>query len=175
MPSIWKSGCAAGFSAVVMRSSEPLSVACRGGAARRLIRPRLPVSLVFLRLAHDFLGGEIYAAGRECVADEEIVGLIRIEVRSLLEIGVFDDGERQFDRLWNDLSFQGGDGRLDGNCDLCGSRAGGRAFQAFSGMFRAEFAEAVFRLATERYEGVAGVDHSLDNAGVAALRGDAVE
>ena len=40
---------------------------------------------------------------------------------------------------------------------------------------RAELAEAVLGLAAERHERMLGVDHRLHDAGVAALRGDAVE
>jgi hypothetical protein len=42
-------------------------------------------------------------------------------------------------------------------------------------MLGAELAEAVLRFATERHELVAGVDHRLHHAGIAALGGNAVE
>src|SRR6476660_45571 len=68
---------------------------------------RLPARLlVFLGLPHDFLGGEVDAAGREGIADEEIVGLVRIVVLALLEVGILDDGERQLDRLRHDFAFE---------------------------------------------------------------------
>src|SRR3954452_4999223 len=62
--------------------------------------------LVFLALSHDFGGVEVDAAGREGVADKEVVGEIRIVVLAGLEVGVLDDGERQLDRLRHDLALE---------------------------------------------------------------------
>src|SRR5262249_44827867 len=63
-----------------------------------------PMLLVGLRLPHDFLCGEVDAAGREGIADEEIVRLVGVVVLAVLEVGIFDDGERQLDRLRYDLA-----------------------------------------------------------------------
>ena len=48
-------------------------------------------------------------------------------------------------------------------------------FRPSAAYLRAELAEAVLGLAAERHDRVLGVDHRLDDAGVAALGGDAVE
>ena len=98
-------------------------------AAPEIYRPRL---LVFLGLPHDFLRSEIDAAGRESIADEEVVGLIGIEILAFLEVGVLDNRRRQLDRLRDDLSLQRGDRRLDGDCDLRRACAGRRALQALT-------------------------------------------
>src|SRR5579862_1185353 len=55
----------------------------------------LPRLLVRLSLPHDFLGGEVDAAGREGVADEEVVRLVGVVVHAVLEVRVLHDGERQ--------------------------------------------------------------------------------
>src|SRR5262244_1595672 len=73
---------------------------------RRGFRPVGPILLVGFRLAHDFLGSEVDAAGGERVADEEIVGLGRIVVLAVLEVRIFDDGERQLARLRHDVALQ---------------------------------------------------------------------
>src|SRR4051794_12280803 len=84
-------------------------------------------SLVLFRLPHDLLRGEIDPAGREIVADEEVVGLVGIVVNAILELGVLDDGQRQLDRLRNDLALERVDGRLDRDGNLSGAGAGGGA------------------------------------------------
>ncbi len=71
----------------------------RSGGAIRLL-------LVGFRLPHDFLGREIDAAGREGIADEEIVGLIGEEILTCLEVRVLDDRQRQLDRLRDDIAFK---------------------------------------------------------------------
>ena len=48
-------------------------------------------------------------------------------------------------------------------------------FRPSPAYLRAELAEAVLGLAAERHERMLGIDHRLHDAGVAALRGDAVE
>src|SRR3954453_15643351 len=87
--------------------------------------------LVGFRLPHDFLRGEVDAAGREGVADEEIVGLTREEVLALLEAGILDDGQRQLDRLRIRLPFEGVHGGAHGDRDLSGPGPYRRANQAF--------------------------------------------
>src|SRR5688572_18393324 len=74
--------------------------------------------LVGFRLAHDFLRREIDAAGREGVADEEIVRLVGIIVLAFLEVRVLDDGERQLDGLRHDLTLERRDRGLYGDGDL---------------------------------------------------------
>src|SRR5690349_9230455 len=131
--------------------------------------------LVLLRLAHDFLGGEVDAAGREGVADEEVVAFLRVEVLTVLEVRVFGGGKRQLHRLRNDLALERGDGGLDRNRNLGRTGAAGSAFQAFAGMRRAEFAEAVLGLAADGHEGMLRVHEGAHGTGRAALDGDAVE
>ena len=80
--------------------------------------------LVSLGLTHDFLRGEIDAAGREGIADEEIVGLVREEILTGLEVRILDDSQRQLDRLRDDIAFECGDRRLDGNRHLRRTRTG---------------------------------------------------
>ncbi len=53
-----------------------IQVAGAAGSPRGACAELRPSLLVFLGLAHDFLRGEIDAAGREGVADEEVVGLV---------------------------------------------------------------------------------------------------
>src|SRR5580658_3204625 len=53
--------------------------------------------LVLLGLSHDFLRGEIDLAGREGIADEEIIGLGGVVVLSVLEVRIFGGRQRQFD------------------------------------------------------------------------------
>ena len=81
---------------------------------------------------------EIDAAGREGVADEEVVGLVGVEVCAVLEVRIFDNGQRQLDRLRNDLAFKCRDRRLDGDGNLGRACAGGRALQALAGMSLAQ-------------------------------------
>src|SRR5690349_18627610 len=94
----------------------------RPGAAA-LVQPTR-ILLVFLALVEDFDGRDIDIAGRERVADKEIVGLVGIEVGPFLEVRILDDRQRQLDGLRNRLAFQRGDRRLDSNSDL--RRAGAR-------------------------------------------------
>src|SRR6476661_7431122 len=70
---------------------------------------RTQALLVGLGLPHDFLRREIDAAGRERVADEEIVGLLRVEILTVLEIGILGNGQGKLDRLRDDLALQGVD------------------------------------------------------------------
>src|SRR4051794_11308574 len=80
--------------------------------------------LVFLALSHDLLRREIDAAGREGVADKEVVGLRRVIVLTVLEVGILGDRQRQLDRLRDHLALQRVDRRLDGDGDLSGPGAG---------------------------------------------------
>src|SRR5690606_41303590 len=84
------------------------------------------------------LGGEVDAAGREGVADEEIVAFAAVEVLAVLEVRVLGGGERQLHRLRDHLAFQRGDGGLDGDRDLGRAGAARGAFQAGAGMRRAQ-------------------------------------
>ena len=86
--------------------------------------------LVFLRLSHDLLRGEIDVAGREGIADEEIVGLGGVIIFAILEVRIFRRRQRQLDRLRHDLALQRGDCGLDRDGDLSGAGAAGGAFQA---------------------------------------------
>src|SRR5690242_6429647 len=88
--------------------------------------------LVLLGLAHDLLSGEVDAAGREGVADEEVVGLIGVVVLAVLEVGVLDLGQRQLDRLRDYLAFQRRDSGLDGDRDLGWAGTCGRTLQALA-------------------------------------------
>ena len=60
----------------------PASLRTESAAGHRTPRRRVTSAslLVLLGLAHDFLRGEVDAAGREGVADEEVVGLVRVVV-----------------------------------------------------------------------------------------------
>src|SRR5271154_4924279 len=131
--------------------------------------------LVFLRLSHDFLSGEIDVAGRESIADEKIVGLGGVVILSVLEVGVFGSSERQFDRLRDDLPLERGDRGLDRNRDLAWPGAARGAQQSLARKLAAELAEAVLSFAAERRHRVLRVEHRLHDAGVAALRGKPVE
>src|SRR5215471_16466680 len=76
------------------------------------------ILLVGFGLAHDFLRREIDAAGREGVADEEVVGLGGVVVLAVLEVWIFDDRERQFHRLRDDVALEGVERSLDGDRHL---------------------------------------------------------
>ena len=118
---------------------------------------------------------EVDAAGREGVADEEVVGLIRIEVLAVLEAGVLDDRQRQPDRLRNHLTFQRSDRGLDRDGDLGWTGTGRRAHQPVLGMLAAEPAKTILGLTADRDEPMTGIHQRSDRTGRAALNGDAVE
>src|SRR5271165_3838499 len=134
-------------SPVSNRLTASTSRAKVNGAANRAA----PMSLlVLLRLTHDFLRGEVDVAGREGIADKEVVGLGRVVVFAVLEVGILGGRERQLDRLRYDLPLERGDRDLDRDCDLGRTGAAGRAHQALARQFGAEFAETVLGLAAER-------------------------
>src|SRR5262245_59902442 len=62
------------------------------------------VTSVRLGLSHDLLRGEVDAAGRERVDDEEVVVLRRVVVRSLLHGRILRLGQRQLDGLRHNLA-----------------------------------------------------------------------
>src|SRR4051812_43528127 len=117
MPSMRKSGVELGIQVVPTRTL-PRESYPRGSAKAR-IRLRLLVSLV---LAHDFLRGEVDAAGGEGVADKEVVGLVGVVVLAVLEVRIGDDRQRQPHRLRNDLAHERVESGLDRHGHL--SRAG---------------------------------------------------
>ena len=118
---------------------------------------------------------KVDVAGREGIADEEIVGLGGVVVLAVLEVRILRRRQRQLDRLRHHLPFERGEGDFDRDRHLRRPRPARRAFQALIGVFGAEFAEAVLGLAAERRERLFGVHDGLHDAGVAALGGVAVE
>src|SRR5215470_4350242 len=80
-------------------NSGPLVRGRRAASAAAVISVRLGLS-------HDLLRGKVDAAGREGVADEEIVVLRRVVVRALLHGRKLGFGERQLDGLRHDLALQ---------------------------------------------------------------------
>ena len=86
--------------------------------------------LVLFALAHDLGRVEVDAAGRERVADEEIVGQLGVVILARLEVRVFGGRERQLDRLRDDLALERGDRRLDRDRDLRRPGAARGALQA---------------------------------------------
>src|SRR6516165_8565055 len=90
-------------------------------AGERPRRPRLsvrPILLIGFGLAHDLLRREVDAAGREGVADEEVVRLTRVIVLAVLEVWILNNGERQLDRLGHDMALEGIDRGLHGDGHL---------------------------------------------------------
>src|SRR6201996_9380354 len=109
--------------------------AVRGGSCRLL--------LVLLRLPHDLSCAEIDVAGREGIADEEIVAELGIIILAVLEVGIFRRRERELDRLRHDLAFESGDRGVDRDRDLSRTAAAGRALEPLICELRAELAEAI--------------------------------
>src|SRR5262245_23121414 len=138
----------------------------RASNSDRLVRERGAASAaavisVRLGLSHDLLRGEVDAAGRERVADEEIVVLRRVVVRSLLHGWILGFGERQFDSLRYNLALQRGDSGLDRHRDLRRPGTSGRALQALVAVLPAELPEAVLGLTSEGDKRMLRVDHGL--------------
>src|SRR6202051_3478342 len=142
----------------------------------RLPSRRRPTrSLIALVLLHDFLRGEIDAASRKRVADEEVVGLVREIVDARLKLRIVGDVEWQLDRDRDCLAVQRSERRLDRHGHLPGSAPRRRALQALAPILRTELAKAVLRFAAERHERMFRVEHCAHDTGVAALRGYAIE
>src|SRR6476660_183467 len=126
--------------------------------------------LVRFALPHDFLRGEIDAAGWERIADEEVVALRGVVVGPLLHIRILGLREWQLDRLRHDLTFERRDRRFDRDGHLLRACPRRRALEALRTVLAAEFAEAILCRSAERHERMLGVEHRLHDAGVAALR-----
>src|ERR1700677_2379774 len=131
--------------------------------------------LVLLRLPNYFSCAEVDVAGREGVADEEIVAELRVIVHIVLEVGIFGQRQRKLYCLRHDLALKRRDRGQDRNCDLRRSAAARSAFQAITRKLGAKLAKAVLSLAAERSHRLFGVEHRLHHARVAALSSKAVK
>src|SRR5436190_24307660 len=85
--------------------AKPRAIEARRDHRRRGDLSSIPALRLFvgLALAHDLLRGEVDAAARERIADEEVVALRRVIVGTFLQVRVFGLRERQLDRLWHHL------------------------------------------------------------------------
>ena len=77
--------------------------------------------------------------------------------------------------MWYDLAVERRQRSLNGDGHLRRTSSSRCAFQPFARKLGAELAKAVFGLAAEGHEGVLGIDHRLDHAGITALSSKAVE
>src|SRR6476469_8341559 len=134
-----------------------------GGPAALMIARGTEIGALLVRfgLSHDFLRGEVDAAGRKGIADEEVVGKGSVIIGSVLQVRRLDPRKRKLHRLRHDLAFERRDRRLDRHRHLGGTGATRRALQSLAAVFAAKLAKAVFRFAAERYERMLGIDHRL--------------